>query len=526
MFCNLAFKIHAFLLAFWFVSSVAAAQTIKAKTSATNPIIFADVPDPSMIRVGKNYYMSSTTMHMSPGIPIMKSTDLVNWKIINYAYDTLADTDELTLRNDKSTYGRGSWASSLQFHKGVYYVTTFSQTTGKTHIFSTTDIEKGKWKSISFQPSLHDHSLYFDEDSKTYMLYGNGKLVLVELETDLSGIKKDGIHQVVIENASAPAGNAIGLGAEGSQLYKINGTYYLFNITWPKGGMRTVVIHRAKKLSGPWEGRIGLQDLGVAQGGLIDLPDGRWFAYLFRDYGAVGRIPYWVPVEWKDGWPVLGKEGKVPMELALPANQSIQPGIVASDEFARKKKDRDLPLIWQWNHNPDNSLWSVRQRPGYLRLRTGRIDTSYLLAGNTLTQRTFGPVSSASTLLDVSSMKEGDFAGLSLLQKNYGLVGVQVNARSKSIVMINASTGNPMEEATIPLNQNLVYLKTDCDFREQTDTAHFYFSLDGKNWQPIGGTLKMSYTIPHFMGYRFGLFNYTTKETGGYADFDYFRVKQ
>lgn len=526
MFCKLPFQLLAVLLAFLFVSSVTTAQIINAKATAVNPIIFADVPDLSIIRVGKNYYMSSTTMHMSPGIPIMKSTDLVNWKIINYAYDILADMDELTLRNGKSTYGRGSWASSLQFHNGTYYVSTFSQTTGRTHIYTTKDIEKGNWKSISFQPSLHDHSLFFDDDGKTYMLYGNGKLVLVELENDLSGIKNDGINQVVIENASAPAGNSIGLGAEGSQLYKINGTYYLFNITWPKGGMRTVVIHRAKTLTGPWEGRIGLQDLGVAQGGLIDLPDGRWFAYLFRDYAAVGRIPYWVPVEWKDGWPELGKEGKVPMKLDLPVNQSILPGIVASDEFKRKKKDRDLPLVWQWNHNPDNSLWSVRERPGYLRLSTGRVDPSFLMARNTLTQRTWGPVSSASTLLDVSSMKEGDFAGLSLLQKNYGMVGVQVNATSKSIVMINAGTGNPIEEATIPLNQNLVYLKTSCDFREKTDTAHFYYSLDGKNWMPIGGTLKMSYTLPHFMGYRFGLFNYATKETGGYADFDYFRIKQ
>lgn len=525
MFSKLPLKLLAVLLAILFVRFVATAQQYE-KATAANPIIFADVPDLSIIRVGKNFYMSSTTMHMSPGIPIMKSTDLVNWKIINYAYDTLADTDELTLRNGKSTYGRGSWASSLQFHKGMYYVTTFSQTTGRTHIYTTTDIEKGTWKSSSFQPSLHDHSLFFDDNGKTYMLYGNGKLVLVELENDLTGIKKDGINQVVIENASTPAGNNIGLGAEGSQLYKINGTYYLFNITWPRGGIRTVVIHRSKNLTGPWEGRIGLQDLGVAQGGLIELPDGRWFAYLFRDYGAVGRIPYWVPVEWKEGWPVLGKQGKVPMELDLPANQSILPGIVASDEFNRNKKGRDLPLVWQWNHNPDNSLWSVRERPGFLRLRTGRVDTSFLLARNTLTQRTFGPVSTASIRLDISSMKEGDVAGLSLLQKNYGLLGVKFIEGKKSIVMINAGTGTPIEEATIPINQNQVYLKATCDFRDKTDMAHFYYSLDGTNWMPIGGTLKMSYTIPHFMGYRFGLFNYATKETGGYVDVDYFRLKQ
>lgn len=492
---------------------------------ATNPIIFADVPDLSMIRVGNNYYMSSTTMHMSPGVPIMKSTDLVNWKLIGYAYDTLANKDEMNLNNGKSTYGRGSWASSLQYHKGIFYVTTFAQTTGRTHIYSTKDIEKGPWKSWSFPPSLHDHSLFFDDDGKVYLLYGNGKLILVELEADVSGIKEGGINQVVIENASAPAGDQIGLGAEGSQLYKINGYYYLFNITWPKGGMRTVVIHRARSITGPWEGRVGLQDLGVAQGGLISTPDARWFAYLFRDFGAVGRIPYLVPVEWKDNWPVLGENGKVPIQLALPSNQSLMPGIVASDEFDRKKGEPALPLVWQWNHQPDNALWSVSDRKGFLRLTTGRVDTSFLQARNTLTQRTFGPMSTATTLLDVSGMKDGDYAGLCLLQKNFGQLGVQVRGSSKTIVYINASTGQPEEEAAIPLNQQTVYLKTVCDFREKTDTAHFYYSLDGRQWTAIGNRLKMAYTLPHFMGYRFGLFYYATKTLGGRADFDYFRLE-
>src|ERR1700749_4070621 len=100
---------------------------------AHNPIIYSDVPDMSIIRVGDNYYMSSTTMHMSPGVPIMKSKDLVNWKIVSYAYDILADVDELNLANGKSTYGRGSWASSIRYHKGMFYVSTFAGTTGKTY---------------------------------------------------------------------------------------------------------------------------------------------------------------------------------------------------------------------------------------------------------------------------------------------------------------------------------------------------------------------------------------------------------
>jgi beta-xylosidase len=507
------------------------------KSKAQNPIIFADVPDMSMLRVGKNYYMSSTTMHMNPGVPIMKSTDLVNWKIINYAYDTLADLPALNLTDGKNIYSRGSWASSLRYHNGMYYVTTFAHDIpGETYIFKTKDIEKGNWQRVSFKPSLHDHSLFFDDDGKVYLIYDADRLKIVELNDDLTGIKQGVPERVLIENASAPTGKEVGLGAEGSQLFKVKGRYYLFNICAPRGGMRTALIHRADNINGPWEGRVALQDRGIAQGGLIDTPDGRWFSYLFRDYGAVGRVPYLVPVKWEDGWPVLGENGKVPATLDLPASTGLIPNLVASDEFNRKKEQAALPLVWQWNHNPDNALWSVTERKGFLRLKTGRIDNDFLQARNTLTQRTIGPTSSASVALDVSKMKEGDFAGFSVLQKKYGLVGVKIDAGKKFIVMITTDNDKPVEVKRIPLDQGQVYFRIDCDFTGMNDEAvslytlngkdeaKFSYSLDGKVWNAIGNILKMKYDIPHFMGYRFGLFNYATKNTGGYVDFDFFHI--
>jgi len=496
-----------------------------ASGQGSNPIIFADVPDMAMIRVGNIYYMSSTTMHMSPGLPIMKSEDLVNWRLVNYAYDTLADIDELNLVNGKSTYGRGSWASSLRYHNGVYYVTTFAQTTGKTYVFTTNDIENGPWKVSSFKPSYHDHSLFFDDDGRVYLVYGGGKLRLVELNADASGVKPGTTEQVIIEDANLPAGSHIGLNAEGSQLFKVDGRYYLYNIVWPEGGMRTVLIHRADKITGPYEGRVVLQDRGIAQGGLIDTPGGKWYSYLFRDYGSVGRIPYLVPVKWVEGWPILGADGKVPDELDLPMSRGLMPGIVASDEFSRKKNEPSMPLVWQWNHNPDNKLWSVNTRKGYLRLTTGRIDTSFVQARNTLTQRTIGPQSSATISVDVSKLKEGDFAGLALLQQKYGQVGVQYKDGSRWIVMVSADTGRPIDAERVSFTGSVVYLRVDCDFSDMKDTAHFFYSVDGKRWKPIGSNLKMSYTLPHFMGYRFGLFCYASKEAGGYADFDFFRLQ-
>jgi beta-xylosidase len=430
----------------------------------------------------------------------------------------------LNLNNGKSAYGRGSWASSLRYHQGTYYVSTFSQTTGRTNIYTTKNIEEGPWNVSSFHPSFHDHTLWFEQDGRVYLIYGVRQLKLVELSADLSGIKPGSKEQIIIEDASAPAKADIMLGAEGSQLFKAYDKYYLFNITWPRNGMRTVIVHRADKITGPWEGRLALQDLGVAQGGLVDTPQGQWFAYLFRDYGAVGRIPYLVQVKWEEGWPVLGLNGKVPETLSLPVKRSPIQSIVQSDEFARKKGEPPLPLAWQWNHNPDSQHWSIAHRSGYLRLTTSRIDTAFHLVKNILTQRTIGPWCAGSTMLDVTNMNEGDFAGLALFQQKYGQVGVRHEGGKKYIVMISAETEPPIEMERITLDQGTVHLKAECDFGEMTDVAEFYYSLDGNSWKRIGGKLKMSYTIPHFMGYRYALFNYSSKKAGGYVDFDFFRI--
>jgi len=521
---QLATRILAALIIGSILLGEAAGEERTAGPFATNPIIWTDIPDVAAIRVGDTYYMSSTTMHLSPGLPIMKSGDLVHWELIGYAYDTLGDNDALNLRNGRSAYGAGSWASSLRFHNGTFYVSTFSSTTGKTHVYTTRDIEKGPWKETSFSPSLHDHSLFFDDDGRVYMIYGAGNIRLVELNSDLTGIKPNGLNQVIITNASGVAGTNGGLPAEGSQMRKINGKYYLCNITWPRGGMRTELVHRSDKLTGPYEGRVALRDAGVAQGCLIDDPQGDWYALLFQDHGAVGRTPFLVPVKWEDSWPVMGEDGKVPLTLKIPAGASGLGNLVVSDEFDRRAGQTALPLAWQWNHNPDNEHWSLSKRPGFLRLTTGRVDSDFVHARNSLTQRTFGPQCAGTTAIDVTNMKDGDFAGLAALQKKYGFVGVKMDLDSKSLVTVSAESGFPVEVESVPLTANKVFLRLECDFKNRTDKAYFAFSSDGKNWTVIGKPLQMAYTLPHFMGYRFALFNYATKSPGGFVDFDFFHV--
>jgi beta-xylosidase len=493
----------------------AAAETAPAAQAAPahNPLIWADVPDIAIIRVGKTYYMSSTTMHMSPGLPIMKSTDIVNWSMASYAYQTLADNEAFRLENGKNAYGAGSWASSLRYHNGVFHASTFAAT------------------AVDAPTSMNDHSLFFDDDGRVYMVWGCNRIMLTELKPDLTGTKPGGVNKPIIEHINAVFGaDQGGLCGEGSQVSKINGRYYLFNIASPGSRWaRTVIVSRADNLDGPYESRIVLDDRGIAQGGLIDTPEGKWYAYLFKDNGAVGRIPYLVPVTWKDGWPVLGTDGKVPMTLDIPAGgQGVSgaSGIVASDEFDRRPGEPDLPLAWQWNHNPEPRDWSLTKRPGHLSFTTSRTVPTLLEARNTLTQRTFGPRSSATTSIDVSGMKDGDWAGLAAFQRQYGFVGVKMSDGARSLVMVSAETDKPEEVASVPLTGKTVHLRVDCEFEPAPELARFSYSLDGKTWTPIGRPSRLAYTFPHFMGYRYGLFYFSTQTAGGRVDFDFYRVGQ
>lgn len=515
----------------------------------SNPVIFADVPDIDFIRVDDAYYMVSTTMHLSPGCPIMKSYDLVNWEIVNYVFNTLDDADNLALRNGEHSYGKGQWAASIRHHNGIFYVGFLSYSTGKSYIYYTKDIENGRWERFVFDEGFHDMSLLFDEDGRVYIIYGGGDIWCVELEKDLSAVKPETKRKIISDAGLTP-----GCLAEGAHAYKINGYYYIFIITWPSGGRRTQLCYRSKSLDGDWEMKVilddnlGFRNDGVAQGGIIDSADGNWYCLLFQDHGAVGRLPVLMPMTWEDDWPVVGIDGKAPKTAEIPVKGMERKGIVTSDEFINSQIVRsyhsfadsleaagendyngsNLLPEWQWNHNPDNRLWSLTEREGYLRLKTGTVCRSVTQARNTLTQRTFGPECSAYIRLDVANMKDGDVAGLSAFAERYGYVGVKMENGKKYIVMAryddNDSVEKEFEKERTELAGNEVFLRVDCDYNNAADKAYFYYSLDGESWTKIGDTLQMNYYGLHFMGYRYAIFNYATEQAGGYVDVDYFRV--
>jgi len=504
------------------ISSLGGALAVQAQSTATvtNPFIYADVPDPSIVQVAGKYYMTSTTMHFCPGVPVMESSDLVHWKIVSYAYNTLANTDQFNLNNGKNAYGGGSWASSLRWKGGTFYILVGSLTTSKEYLYSTTDITATPWKLVGTFGYYHDASLLLDDDGRNYIVYGSGDIKIVELTSDLTGIKAGGANQTLFTNAATPTGSTSDLG-EGSHIEKVNGYYYIFNICWPSGWPRTEVIHRSQTLLGTYTGEVGMKSSGfgdgVAQGSVVQMADSSWMGYLFTDQGSLGRSPYLIPVTWSSNWPVFNN-GTVPATVTVPsaAGAATGTGVVSSDDFVGST----MKMEWQWNHNADNANWSLSARPGYYRITTSRTDASILTARNTLTQRSFGPKCSGRIALDATGLKDGDIAGLAALQDSLGFVAVKKTGTALAVVMYEG----PNQVTSVALAQNRVYLRIDMDFTNQTDKATFFYSLDSTTWKSIGNTVSMHYTLGMFVGYRFSLFDYATKTAGGYADFDWYKI--
>jgi beta-xylosidase len=502
-------------------------------TKFTNPVMWADVPDMSITRTGKDFYLISTTMHLMPGAPVMKSQDLVHWEIASYVFDSLYDNSKYNLI-DGTVYGRGQWASSIRCHNGLYYV-LFSPNDQpfRSYIFTSTNPSTDKWKLHARMQHFHDASLFFDDDGRVYVFSGTGSLR--ELKSDLSDVKPDGVDMKIFERDKDETGLL-----EGSQVVKYNGKYYLLMISWPGGKPRRQVCYRADNITGPYEKKVILQDKFAdfpycGQGCITDDENGNWYGLIFQDRNGVGRVPLLMPVRWVDGWPMLGDEnGKVPLNWEVPLKpHDTGKHIVESDDFSSEK----LKINWQWNHNPVNSAWSLTERKGYLRLKTSRVVENLFAAPNTITQRMEGPKCSGIVSLDVSKMKDGDVAGLSAFNGDAGVLQVVMEGNKKFLVMASNSvlldnnkaikSVNAEEKARVELNKKVVYLRVDGDFNLNKDLATFYYSFDNENWTPIGTEYKMIFDYRRlFMGSKFAIFNYATKETGGYVDVDFFNYKR
>ncbi len=500
------------------------------KQYPANPLTRLDYPDVDVIRVDDTYYMVSTTMYFMPGCEILRSYDLVNWEHAAYVYDRLDSTPRQTL-DDGAIYGCGMWAASLRYHNGKFFVCFVANDTRKTYLYTADSID-GPWTKQYIEGFYHDCSLLFDDDGRVYIVYGGRQIHLTELKPDLSAPKSGGLDRIIVTDPWKH-----NLGYEGSHFYKINGKYVLTLIhSLETHWMRTEACYVSDSLDGEFVGGEALcHDMnycgsGVAQGGIVDTPDGDWFAILFQDRGAVGRIPVLVPVHWEGDIPVFGVNGEVPENVQVQSTRPdhVYEPLICSDDFRTVSDDRrlygtfGLKSAWQYNHEPDLSLVAVDHEKGEFRIRTDRVVDDVTKAKNTLTQRMRDPGCSGEVTVDAGDLLEGDYAGLCALQSCYGFAAVTKRDGRNVIVMVSAQPeGREItvtECAAIPTDADTVKFRIDADFDHMKDEALFFYD-DGEGWKQIGGVHKMHYRLDHFTGYRFALFAYSSQEAGGSAGF-------
>ncbi len=503
-----------------------------------NPILYTDFPDPDVIRVGDTYYMASTTMYLMPGCDILRSYDLVHWELLCHAYETLDDTPGHNLEGLEQVYGQGMWAPSLNYHKGTYYITFTGNDTHRTYLF-TAQNPAGPWTKKIVEGFYYDNGLFFDDDDKVYIVHGNRTLHITQLLPDVSGPMPGGLDRMIVQDREDA-----GLGYEGSHLYKHDGKYVLFTCHMPANEKKTEDVFVADSLEGEFVGKClindacGYRGLGVAQGGMVDTPEGDWYLFMFQDQGALGRAPFLMEMDWVDGYPHV-KGGAVEREImpvqsksAAAHGEYVHAPLNGSDDFSGPV----LKDFWQFNHNPIKDLWSLTEAPGAFRVKTGRLSPSFFYAQNMLTQRCVGPACAGEVTVDGSLMKDGDTAGLATLISCYGLIALRKEAGQYYLIMEGRQVppenfwGDKNYEvpgvtyAKIPLDSSKVRLRIEADFHgdgvtsQIQDQAQFYYLKDGA-WVPFGITQKMYFHLDLFTGCRFALAYFAQEEIGGVVDF-------
>ncbi len=500
-------------------SRARAVSTDSAAAQYTNPVIWQDFADVDIIRVGNTYYCSASTMHYSPGAPVLRSYDLVNWEIAGHSVPVLDFGSKYDLSGARG-YVRGVWASSLAYRPGNSTFYWLGQIDfARTYVYTATSVE-GPWSRHASLPNVYyDAGLLVDDDDTLYVAYGNGAIHVAQLSAD-------GRSQVRTQQVfSTPS--SIGT-LEGARFYKINGSYYIF-LTRPANGQ--YILRSTSGPFGPYTLRQVLLDLpgpiqggGVPhQGGLVRTQGGAWYYMAFVDAYPGGRMPALAPVTWtSDGWPVLqlvngawGTSYPSPVVPTPPRQVTPLTGVDTFDGTTLKPK-------WEWNHNPDNSRWSAG---GGLTLRTATVTNDLYWARNTLTHRIQGPASTATIQLDHSAMRDGDRAGLALLRDSSAWIGLQRDGGTTRVVMVDGltmdgswnttGTGTVRASTSAPSGGRL-WLRVNADIRPGASRPGvFSYSTDGVTFTRLGPAFSMGNDWRFFMGHRFALFNHATQALGG-----------
>jgi beta-xylosidase len=494
-----------------------------------NPILNADYSDPDVCRTGDKYYMVCSEFHYM-GMPVLESEDMVNWKIISQIYSRL----DFPGYDGVNSYANGSWAPSIRYHDGRWWVYFCTPTEGL--FLSTAEKPEGPWSplvEVKHIEKWEDPCPFWDDDGKAYLghsLHGAGPIIIHRMSEDGTRLLDDGLTVYT------------GPVAEGVKIFKRNGYYYI-NI--PEGGVSTgwQTILRSKNIYGPYEKKVVLEKGGTSvngphQGALVDTPDGEWWFYHFQSVGALGRVVHLQPVHWHDDWPVIGvdidRNG-----IGEPVYVWKKPAAGKSAVHAPQTDDTfngsSLGLQWQFNHNPDNAAWSLSEKPGYLCMKALKGE-SFLRAKNTLTQKMMGASGEITIALDVSKMADGQKAGLCSFGSLYGLIGVyRTEGRNYLFFETNRDlfTQSPPQQPGVrinpfdtgknqfekqPVQAKVVYLKLKLDLLSNKN--HFYYSTDNKHFVSFGEDFGALFSF--WKGTRVGLFSYNELRDAGTALFDRF----
>jgi beta-xylosidase len=509
-------------------------------TSFNNPVLWEDYPDLDVFRVGSVFYYSSSTFAYSPGAPLLKSYDLVNWTPATHSVPKLNFGDKYDLTGGTpARYVKGIWASTARYRASNDKFYWYGCVDGQTYIWTSSgtnasanngEVAPSAWNWQPHPPiptCYYDSGVLIDDDDTMYVTYGNPTIHVAQLSPD-------GLTQVSTRLVyTHPGGTTI----EGARMYKAKGAYYIL-VTRPADA--EFVLKSTSGPFGPYTSRPlvdriagPLEHAGFAhQGGMVDTTNGDWYYVAFLDAYPGGRIPVVAPLRWtSDGWPevVTDAQGRWGTSYPVPVqtDKTVE-GSDGLDEFRGGK----LSQFWEWNHNPDESKFSLGGGEGGLVLRTASVTGDLFSARNTLTRRIAGPKSRGTFRLDVSKMRDGDRAGAVLFRDRGAYIGVWKQGNEARIVMVDglllaegtwttASTGKTAATGPVVSKTDDVWFRIEADitpaFGTNTErTTTFSYSVDGgKTFLRLGPAFAMSNSWRYFTGYRFGVFNFGTKSLGG-----------
>ncbi|KAI0967188.1 glycosyl hydrolase family 43 protein [Xylaria arbuscula] len=518
------------MLKSWILGLILAAPRSYGQSTFQNPVLYEDYPDNDISRGPDGaYYFSASSFHYSPGAPILRSYDLVNWEPAGHSIPRLdfsSDAYDLPPGGDRA-YRGGVWASTLRYRRstGTWYwigCTNF----WNTWVFTAPSID-GPWARAAQLAEggtcYYDCGLLIDENDDMYVVYGNTNVSVAKLAAD--GLSQESTQQVL--TAADVGVDAI----EGNRFYQINSTYYILNDD-PSGA---TYIWKSANTTGPFQSKLLARNIGAplsggsspCQGSLIETDDGQWYFMSFTWAFPAGRLPVLAPITWgADGFPslVTGSSGgwasSYPWPEGLP--ERVLTNWTGTDTFGGSS----LGPQWEWNHNPDVNSFALGNDS--LTLRTATITDDIYSARNTLTHRTHGEQPRGIVHINFAGAAAGDRFGLAAFRDRSAYIGVHIS--NGSVPQIVAAFNQTIDEyggptldlgsvvATAPVPNGVkdLWFRVDMDVRpDGPHTAIFFYSADGDAWTQLGGAYELYTSYLWFLGYRFGIFNFATAALGG-----------